>query len=218
MLVVYNTRGHKLRIFALENAQFVTGMGINDISAKRTPPPMPITPWKILESHHLHKNVRIDKCELPDGKVIDGFVLEYDVWATIVALTKDQQVVLVRQYRHGLQKVILELPGGAMDAKDESPMDAARRELLEETGYTSDNFIQIGCVSPNPANQTNLIYSFLALDAEKVAGQHLDDTEEIEVVLKPLEHVIAMAKKGELLQSMQVSALFFALAYWGRIV
>ena len=179
---------------------------------------MTIKPWKILESHHLHKNVRIDKCELPDGKVIDGFVLEYAHWATIVALTKEQQVVLVRQYRHGAQKVILELPGGAMEPEDESPMHAARRELLEETGYTSDTFIQIGCVSPNPANQTNLIYSFLALDVEKVAGQNLDETEEIEVVLKPLNEVINMAMNSELFQSMQVSAVFFTLAYLDRIV
>jgi ADP-ribose pyrophosphatase len=179
---------------------------------------MTITPWKILESHHLHKNVRLDTCELPDGKVIEGFVLEYGDWATIVALTRDQEVVLVRQYRHGAQKVILELPGGAMEDGDASPMEAARRELLEETGYTSDTFIQIGCVSPNPANQTNLIYSFLALNAEKVGSQNLDETEEIEVVLKPLEKVIAMAKNGELLQSMQVSAVFFTLAYLDRIV
>ena len=179
---------------------------------------MTIKPWKILESHHIHKNVRIDKCELPNGMVIDGFVLEYRDWVTVIALTKQQEMVLVRQYRHGAQKVILELPGGAMDAEDQSPMQAARRELLEETGFASDTFIQIGCVSPNPANQTNLIYSFLALDAEKVGGQHLDSTEDIEVVLKPLDEVIRMAKKGELLQSMQVSAVFFALAYWDRIV
>jgi ADP-ribose pyrophosphatase len=179
---------------------------------------MTIKPWKILESKYLRKEMRLDTCKLPNGKVIEGVVLEYGDWATIVALTKKQEVVLVRQYRHGAQKVILELPGGAIDAEDENPVSAARRELLEETGYTSDTFIQIGCVSPNPANQTNLIYSFLALDADKVGSQNLDDTEEIEVVLKPLEEVIAMAKSGELLQSMQVSAMFFTLAYLNRIV
>lgn len=178
---------------------------------------MTITPWKILESHHLHELVRIDKCELPDGKIVDGFVLEFGDWVTVLALTKQQEVVMVRQYRHGVQKVILELPGGAMDARDESPLQAARRELLEETGFTSDTLIQIGCVSPNPASQTNLIYSFLALDAEKVGEQELDDTEEIEVALKPLEEVIGMAKRGELLQTMHVSTVFFALAYWNRI-
>lgn len=178
---------------------------------------MTMKPWKILESHHLRENIRIDKCELPNDKVIDACVLEYADWVTVLALTKEQQVVLVRQYRHGAQKTILELPGGAMDEEDKSPMDTARRELLEETGYSSDHFIQIGCVSPNPANQTNLIYSFLALDAERTRSQKLDATEEIEVVLKPLNEVIAMAKSGELLQSMQVSALFFALAYWNRI-
>jgi ADP-ribose pyrophosphatase len=178
---------------------------------------MSITPWKILESRHLHEHVRIDKCELPDGRVIDGFVIEYGDWVNVVALTRDGQVVLVRQYRHGAQKVILELPGGVMDSEDDSPLEAARRELLEETGYASENFIQVGCVYPNPANQTNRIYFFLALDARKVGSQSLDETEEIEVVLKSLEEVIAMAKNGELLQSMQVSAVFFTLAYLGRI-
>jgi hypothetical protein len=89
--------------------------------------------------------------------------------------------------------------------------------LQEETGYTSGCFVQVGCVSPNPANHTNRIYSFLALDAEKNGGQRLDETEEIEVLLKPLEDVITLAKNGELLQSMQVSTLFFTLAYLDRL-
>jgi 8-oxo-dGTP pyrophosphatase MutT (NUDIX family) len=179
---------------------------------------MTIKPWKILESNYLHKNVRVDKVMLPTGKILEPLVLEYGDWATVVALTKAQEVVLIRQYRHGARQVILELPGGAMHEADESPLQAAQRELLEETGYSGNTFIEIGKVSPNPANQTNLIHSFLALDVVKVAGQNLDDTEEIEVVLKPLEEVITMARNGELLQSMQVSAVFFALAYLNRIV
>jgi len=178
---------------------------------------MTIKPWKILASTYLRDHIRLDRCELPNGKIIEGTVLEFRNWVTVLALTKQQDVVLVRQYRHGVQKVILELPGGAADDLNESPLETARRELWEETGYTSDRLIQIGSVSPNPANQTNLIYSFLALDAEKAGDQHLDETEEIEVVLKPLEEVIAMAKNGELLQSMQVSAVFFTLAYLNRI-
>jgi ADP-ribose pyrophosphatase len=178
---------------------------------------MTIKPWKVLDSIHLRDHIRLDRCELPNGQILEGTVLEFGAWATVLALTRKQDVVLIRQYRHGAQKVIVELPGGAMDREDESPLAGARCELLEETGYTSDRFIQVGCVSPNPANQTNLIYSFLALDAEKVADQHLDKTEEIDVFLRPLDEVMAMAKSGELLQSMQVSAVFFTLAYLDRI-
>jgi ADP-ribose pyrophosphatase len=179
---------------------------------------MAVRPWKILSSKYIHKNVRIDECELADGKTISGFVLDYGVdWVTVVALTKDDDVVMIRQYRHGIQRTILELPGGAMDPEDSNAEAAARRELLEETGYTSGHFIEIGNVYPNPANQTNRVHSFLALQAEKISDQDLDDTEEIEVELKPLELVIGMAKTGELVQSMQVSAIFFTLAYLNRI-
>ena len=179
---------------------------------------MPVRPWKILSSRHIHRNVRLDDVELPDGNHFEGTVFEFRDWVTVMALTPQREVVLIRQYRHGAGKVIVEMPGGMMDPQDESPLDAARRELLEETGYRSDNFIQVGCVSPNPANHTNLVYSFLALDAVPAGPQHLDPSEEIEVALTPLDEVIDLAKKGELLQSMQVAAVFFALAYWNRIV
>jgi ADP-ribose pyrophosphatase len=178
---------------------------------------MSLTPWKILASNYLHKHIRQDTCELANGRVFKPIILEYTDWVTVVALTRAQEVVMIRQYRHGAQQVILELPGGAMDPGEESPLLAARRELLEETGYSGETFIQIGKVSPNPANQTNLIHSFLALDVEKVSSQELDGTEEIEVLLLPLEEVISMAKRGDLLQSMQVSAIFFLLAYLDRI-
>ncbi len=178
---------------------------------------MTLKPWKILSSKYVYKHVRVDQCEVGDGRIIEGFVLEYRDWATVVALTPDQQVVMERQFRYGVQKVLLELPGGVIDAEDANPLEAAKRELLEETGYTSDRFIEIGKVCPNPANQVNSIYYYLALDAHKVADQHLDGTEEIEVGLIPLEELIDLTKKGKLQASLQVSALFFALAYLKRI-
>jgi 8-oxo-dGTP pyrophosphatase MutT (NUDIX family) len=178
---------------------------------------MTLKPWKVIESTRLQGPVRIDRCELPNGLILDATVLDYRDWVTVLALTRRQEAVLIRQYRHGAGRVIEELPGGTMDVEDVSPLEAARRELREETGYISEKFIQIGCVSPNPANQTNRIYSFLALEAEPAAAQDLDEGEDIEVLLKPFEELVRMARDGELLQSMQVSAVFFALSHLKRI-
>jgi ADP-ribose pyrophosphatase len=177
---------------------------------------MTITPWKILESNYLRKNVRIDKCETSNGRVIEPLVLEYGTWVTIVALTEQQKVLLIKQYRHGAQKIIWELPGGAVE-EGEEPRDAAKRELLEETGYASDNIIEVGKVSPNPASHNNLMYAYIALDAQKVGDQALDEIEEIEVYPIPLDEVIRMVKHGEILQSLHVSTLFFALYHLNRV-
>ena len=144
---------------------------------------MSIKPWEVLSSKHIHECVRVDTCRV-NGKIIEPLVFEYGTFVTIVAITKGKEVVLIKQYRHGAQKILLEFPGGGVH-QDETPMEAAKRELLEETGYTSDTFVQIGIVSPNPASHNNHAISFLALDAEKVNEQNLDDTEEIKVTLKP---------------------------------
>ena len=181
---------------------------------------MSLKPWKILDSKYLYKAngvaLRIDQCEVNDGDIFEPYVLECGTWVNVVALTKDREVILEKQYRHGAGRIMLEIPAGVMDEEDEGPLQAAQRELLEETGYTSERFVEIGKVYPNPATHNNLTYSFLALDSEKVSQQHLDVTEEIEVSLIPFDELIAMAKEGGLPQALHVSALFFAMAYLER--
>jgi 8-oxo-dGTP pyrophosphatase MutT (NUDIX family) len=177
---------------------------------------MSIKTWKILQSSYLRPWFRIDKCELSNGNFLDAMILEFRSWANIVALTKTGEVVLVRQYRHGVEDVLWEFPGGVVE-DGEDPLDGARRELLEETGYTAAKIIQVGKLYPNPAFQTNTLYCYLALDVEKVGEQNLDAGEDIEVGLVPLDQVIEMAKCGEFLHALMTAVLFSTLAHLGRI-
>ena len=177
---------------------------------------MSITPWKILESNYIRPRIRIDKCELPNGKIFEPMVFEYRRWANVFALTEKNEVVMIRQYRHGVQAIVWEFPGGIVE-DGETPQEGARRELLEETGYTTSNLMEVGRINPNPANFANTLYAFLATGAEKVQGQHLDEAEEIDVHLVPLEEVIAMAKRGEISSALQLGLLFHVLARLDRI-
>lgn len=178
--------------------------------------------WTLLSSKYLVQDrwlsLRADSCQMPNGLVVEPFyVMEYSTWVNIVAITKNQEVVLVKQYRHGIQKTVLELPGGSMDSQDKSPLEAAKRELLEESGYTSSNLIETGIISPNSATHNNLIHCFLATDVELIADLKLDLTEEIEVLLLPLEELIKNIDSEIILQAFHISSLFFALKKLGKV-
>jgi 8-oxo-dGTP pyrophosphatase MutT (NUDIX family) len=177
---------------------------------------MSIKPWKIRESSYLRPGFRVDQCELPNRKSLEALVFEFRSWANILAITKDREAVLIKQYRHGVQDVLWEIPGGVVE-DDEDPAEGVKRELLEETGYAASNVVQVGKFYPNPALQTNTMYGFLALDVEKTDEQHLDDGEQIEVQLVPLDEVLAMAKRGEFSHALQVAVLFYAFTHMGCI-
>lgn len=177
---------------------------------------MSVQPWKVLESSYFRPRFRIDKCQLPNGNLLDATIFEFRAWANVLALTKNGEVVLVKQYRHGVCDVLREFPGGVVE-DGEDPLEGIQRELLEETGYASSNIIQVGQLYPNPALQTNTLYCFLALDAEKVGEQHLDAGEDIEVNLVPLDELIEMAKRGDFPHALQAAVLFQVLAYLNRI-
>lgn len=177
---------------------------------------MPIKPWKVLETSYFRPRFRIDKCRLPNGNLLDATILEFRAWANVVPLTKQGEVVLIRQYRHGVCEALWEVPGGVIE-DDEDPLEGARRELLEETGYTASTIVPTGKLYPNPALQTNALYCFVALDVEKVSEQNLDLGEDIEVRLAPLEEVVEMARRGEFPHALDTAVLFQALLYLDRI-
>ena len=177
---------------------------------------MSIKPWKIRESRYVHPRFRIDICDLPNGKVFEPMVFEFRSWANVLAITKNNEVVLVKQYRHGVQEVLLELPGGVVD-DGENPLAGAKRELMEETGFAAGNIIEVGRIYPNPAIQHNQLFCFLATDVEMTGEQHLDDTEEIEVLLVPLDELVDMAKSGKFVHALHLAVLFQALSHLKRI-
>ena len=177
---------------------------------------MPIKPWKVLETSYFRPRFRIDKCELSNGNLLDATIFEFGSWANIVALTKSGEVILVRQYRHGVCDTLFEFPGGVVE-DNEDPLNGAKRELLEETGYESSQWIPIAKLYPNPALQTNTLHCFLALDAVKVSEQSLDAGEDIEIHLVSLDTVIEMAKSGRFPHALMNAVLFSALSYMNRV-
>lgn len=177
---------------------------------------MSITPWKILSSRHIYPRFRVDTVEVHNGTTFEPIVFEFRSWANVLALTKNNEVVLVRQYRHGVQETLLELPGGVVN-DGESPLDGARRELMEETGYSAEKIIEVGQIYPNPAIQENTIFCYLATDVEPNGEQHFDETEEIEVVLMPLDDVIEMVRQGTFKHALHVAVLLKALMYLKKI-
>lgn len=177
--------------------------------------------WTVLDSEYLFNEpwltIRREKCELPNGKIMPAYyIIEYPTWVSVLALTKDNKAVLVKQYRHGLGVVSIELPGGVVDA-GETPEQGAVRELKEETGYVFESLDYLGKISPNPATSTNYMHMFLARGGEKVAEQSLDETEDVEVVLYTLDEIRTLIAENKIVQSLHVTTLFYALRKLGVI-
>jgi 8-oxo-dGTP pyrophosphatase MutT (NUDIX family) len=171
--------------------------------------------WKIVSSEKIADcrvfKVREDFCEREsDGARHSFFVLENPDWVNIIALTKNDEVVLIEQYRYGTQEIILEIPGGMVD-ENEDAETAARRELLEETGYSSDEFVFLGKSHPNPAIQDNEIYHYLALNCEKTDETKFDEHESVVTKLVSLAEIRNLILEGKITHSLVVAA--FAMFY-----
>ncbi len=172
--------------------------------------------WKIIKSEYLFRRpwltVRRDCVELPDGRQNPEFyVMEYPDWVNVIALTEDGKFVMERQYRHGLGKTCFEIPAGVIE-KGETPLEAAKRELMEETGYGDGEWSKILTVSGNSSTTNNLSHCFVAKGVKKIGSQHLDSTEDLQIVLMDEAEVKDLMVNDQIRQSLMAAPLwkFFA--------
>ena len=169
--------------------------------------------WKVLSSEYLHKadwlTVRKDSLQLASGHVIpDYYVLEYPDWINIVAITADDQMLLIRQYRHGAALTAYELCAGVCEEHDGDPIDSAKRELLEETGYGGGEWQEWTSMAPNSSTSNNWVHCYLATGIEKVAEPELEKSEDISVHLFTAEEVKELMLRGDIIQATQLTSLW----------
>lgn len=153
----------------------------------------------------------ISVCE-ENGKEHPFYVIESPEWVNIIPVTKNDEVVLIEQYRHGTDEVTLEIPGGLVD-DGEDPQAAAVREMTEETGYVPRKVVLLGRSRPNPAIQNNWVYHYLALDCELKQEVKFDANESISTGLVPLAEIAPLISEGMITHSLVIAAFHWFSLY-----
>jgi ADP-ribose pyrophosphatase len=169
--------------------------------------------WEKLGSEYLGDfrifHIRQDTSRSPrTGITHRFFVLESPDWINVIPLTPEGNVVMIHQYRHGIEGITLEVPGGMVDI-GEDPADSAARELREETGYEAESIVHLGSVDPNPAFMNNRCHSFLAINSRPVSKKQLDGAEDIWYEEIPLSDIPNLIRSGKITHSLTIAAFYF---------
>ncbi len=169
--------------------------------------------WKLqkstpLNDYRIFSTKRKSAISPKDGTVRDFYVMDAPDWVNIIPVTPSGEILLIRQFRHGTAEITLEIPGGMIDT-GESPVQCARRELLEETGFASTKWEQIGCVRPNPAFMSNSCYTFLASGCERTSEPSFDTTEDIETLLVAPQEIKRYIREGIIDHCIVIAAFGF---------
>jgi ADP-ribose pyrophosphatase len=162
----------------------------------------PLGHFRVFELHAETKTSPIN------GSSHEFIIMKCPDWVNVVALTPDDQLVMVEQYRHGSKSVELEIPGGVMDPGDTSPLAAGLRELREETGYAGENARIIGDIYSNPAIMANTCHTLLVENCRKLHEVKFDLCEDIFTRLVPATEVPRLAAQGKIKHSLVVVALY----------
>lgn len=173
-----------------------------------------IEPWEVLRRRTIvdrpWMTLRVEQVRLPDETVLDEYyTLDYPDWSEVICLDEEGRLVMIEQYRHGLGATSLELPAGVVDP-GETPLEGAKRELLEETGHEAETWTPLGALSPNPARQTNRVHVYVASGARRAQGQDLDAGEHIRVRVMAVSEVLEAAMDGGIVHASHVAALLRA--------
>lgn len=173
-------------------------------------------PWLVQKSETVVDRkwltVKEQHIELPHGGEIPEFhLIESPDWASALALTDEGQIVLVDQYRHGAGRVSRELPAGMID-HGETPEQAARRELEEETGFVADHWEHLFTINTEPARHTSHAHFYFAKGARRTSAQRMDPSEFIDVVLLDTRDILAAIADGTILHGVHVGAIMLAVA------
>ncbi len=172
-----------------------------------------VSSWRVrayrrLASYRVFDVTALDAEREDTGQAHTFFRIDSVDWANIIPITPAGEVVMIRQFRHGLGRETLEIPGGLVDG-DELPGVAAARELLEETGYQAGEVRELGAVSPNPALFGNRIHSFVATGCIKVAELHNDSAEQTFVELVPLAAIDELLRTGAIDHALVMNAFLW---------